>query len=171
MKFTITDLHKKIAELPGIYGIYLNEDLVINKDLNIYMKERPVGKTKPHLKLDERVLIHTVDLLKIAPRIAQDATVHIFAVHDVVFKNIPENFDKHKDFDNHAAALVGYRREYEEYVKKYYKEIKDHAELIKLQAIKALIVQINTPILRQILWSFGYKDADAITTIDSNTGN
>lgn len=158
MKFTITDLRKKIEDVPGIMGLFFAEDLVINDKLDVYLKKR-VSPNKPHLKPNERLLIKGIHFEQVARQITEDAIDTIFAIKSVQFKTQhPDTLDKNDA--NHDSVTYAYGHERNKFVQKYAKEIKEQAHLTQMQMIAKLIFDINHVQLRQILDSFGYKNTN-----------
>jgi len=134
----INDIKKDIISLysseKSIYGLFTYQDLIIDKELNLYMKFRK--NNKPNIILGkEMILIYAVDLEKVIPSFIEDSINTVMAVKKCI------------------------RNQENEFL--YKEDILQQIDRIKSYYLKLLILSGQTQNnLRQALYRFGYTSKE-----------
>lgn len=162
MKFT--EFKNKLQFVPRIYALFQNEDLVINTDFEMYMKKR-LKPSKPHLKLNEAVIIKSVPFDKVKHVIFRDAVELVFAKEDYQC-NVPKDIFNEAEADKEDKDKIYLK--YELGLEKYKDDIINTMELIQKQIIKRALELVNHRDYLQALYSIGIKNATDYIDIDTN---
>ena len=137
------------------WQIYAYHDVVLNKELKIYMKKRVV-LYKPHLKLDETVLIHAIDYKKVEDVMLRQAITTVQGLQALKFK-IPPDL-KNLDEKNIPLENKKYRK-YEEFLESHKDELTINLDLLKEVFIGMHIQEVNQMSYTQALFRLGFKNA------------
>lgn len=141
---TIEDIKKNIISLysaeKSIFGLFTYQDLIIDKELNLYIKFRK--NNKPNIILGkEMILIQAIDLHKVIPTFVEDAINTVMAVKKCV--RCQENEELYKE------------------------DILQQVDRIKSAYLKFLIISPQTQNnLKHALYYFGFTSKEVETFLN-----
>lgn len=145
-------------------GLKQYHDVILNKEFNIYMKKRLLS-SKPHLLLNETVLILNIDVDKylgnepLKDVMMREAIITVKAIQSYDCKVPVDIYNVgEKDIADKNKVFL----KYELFLKEHIEEISKHVNLVKELYMGMLIKDIQPIKYIQALYRLGFKDAESI---------